>query len=543
MKRALATSVVTFLCLALLPAAAYAQASITGVVKDTSGAVLPGVTVEAASPAIIEKVRTAVTDGSGQFRITELRPGAYTVTFTLPGFNTVKRDGINLTGAFTASVDAEMRVGALEETITVTGEAPIVDVQSSTRQRVVDQEIISTLPTGRNMFNLGVLIPGISISTGGLASQDVGGALGPETRALVAHGGNTNDQRFMMNGVSLSSMIGGGWGGGAIPNATGVQEMVFDTASVSADLATGGVRINFIAREGGNQYHGSLFGNFANDELQTTNVDAALLARNPALINAGTVDKNWDFNPGFGGPIKRDKLWFYASGRSQGAYLFAPGMFYNNNANDPTKWTYSPDLNRPASLEKTWLDAQLRLSWQASQKNKIGFTYTQQDFCACHDAITATTAPEAAYDRRFPTQRVILMDWTSPLTNKVLIEASGIHRVERWGNMHLQTKGLDLDPAMIGVTDQAANVPGIGVIANLNYRARGGANAYNNSWNNNFHYRFNVSYITGAHAFKVGMNNAHGYHENLSYQTNTLSYRFSNGVPNQMTMRALPHTQ
>src|SRR5688572_10063810 len=107
MKRAFARSVVTWLCLAGLPAAVFAQASITGVVKDTSGAVLPGVTVEASSPAIIEKVRTAVTDVSGQYRITELRPGAYTVTFTLPGFNTVKRDGINLTGAFTASVDAE----------------------------------------------------------------------------------------------------------------------------------------------------------------------------------------------------------------------------------------------------------------------------------------------------------------------------------------------------------------------------------------------------------------------------------------------------
>ena len=542
MKRAFARSVVTCLCLAGMPAAAFAQASITGVVKDTSGAVLPGVTVEASSPAIIEKVRTAVTDGSGQYRITELRPGAYVVTFTLPGFNTVKRDGINLTGAFTASVDAELRVGALEETITVTGEAPIVDVQSTTRQRVMDSEAISTLPTGRNMFNLGVLIPGISISTGGLASQDVGGALGPETRALVAHGGNTNDQRFMMNGVSLSSMIGGGWGGGAIPNATGVQEMVFDTASVNADLATGGVRINFIAREGGNQYHGTMFGNFANDAMQTTNVNAELLARNPALINAGTVDKNWDFNPGFGGPIKRDKLWFFASGRSQGAYVFAPGMFYNKNANDPTKWNFDPDLNRPASLEKVWLDAQLRLSWQINQKNKIGGTYTQQDFCACHDAITATTAPEAANDRRFPTQRVILLDWTSPVSNKILLEASGIHRVERWGNMHLQTKDLSVDPAMIAVLDQAANVPGLGVIPNLNYRARGGAVTNNNSWNDNFHYRFNVSYITGSHALKVGMNNAHGYHDNLTYQTNTLGYRFNNGVPNQITMRALPHT-
>src|SRR5688500_15087806 len=211
--RVLRTGAVALLSLLLLPLAAFAQASITGTVKDSSGAILPGVTVEAASPALIEKIRIATSDGNGQYRITELRPGPYTVTFTLPGFSTVKRDGITLTGAFTASVDAELRVGALEETITVTGEAPIVDVQSTTRQRVVDQEVMSTLPTGRNMFNVGVLIPGVSISTGGLTAQDVGGALGPETRALSNNGSRTEDQRFMMHGGSLSSMDGGGWGG------------------------------------------------------------------------------------------------------------------------------------------------------------------------------------------------------------------------------------------------------------------------------------------------------------------------------------------
>src|SRR5688500_18819005 len=466
--RVLRTGVSAFLWLLLLPAIAAAQASITGVVQDSSGAVLPGVTVEAASPALLEKVRTATTDANGQYRITELRPGAYVVTFSLPGFSGVKRDGINLTGSFTSTVDANLSVGNLNETITVTGEAPIVDVQSTTRQRVMDAESISTLPTGRNMFELGVLIPGVSLTTG-LGNQNVGGALGPETRALAAHGGRTEDQRFMMNGVSLSSMIGGGWGGGAIPNATGVQEMVFDTASVSADLATGGVRINFIAREGGNQYHGSLFGSFANDKMQTTNIDDALLTRNPLLRNAGTVDKNWDFNPGFGGPIRRDKIWFFASGRHQGAYLFAPGIFYNNNENDPTKWNYDPDLARPASLEKTWLDAQLRTTFQLNQKNKLGVTYQNQVFCACHDAISATTAPEAAVDRRFPVQRVILLDWTAPVTSKLLLEASAIHRVERWGNMHLQEKGFTLDPVMVGVQDQAAPTP-LGTIANLNYR-------------------------------------------------------------------------
>jgi hypothetical protein len=543
MMRVMARTGAVLTLLVLLPAAAFAQASITGVVRDTSGAVLPGVTVEAASPAIIEKVRIATTDGSGTYRITELRPGAYTVTFKLPGFNTVLRDGINLTGAFTASVDAEMRVGALEETVTVTGETPIVDVQSATTQRVMDTDAITRLPTGRNMFELGVLLPGVSmVSQGGtLANHNVGGALGPETRALGAHGGRTEDQRFMMNGVSLSSMIGGGWGGGAIPNATGVQEMVFDTAAVSAELATGGVRINFIAREGSNQFHGSIFGSFANSSMQTTNIGPDLLALNPALVNAGGIDKNWDFNPGFGGPIKQDRLWFFASGRYQGANLFAPGMFYNQNANNPARWDYLADTSRPAKIEKVWRDAQLRLSWQAAQKHKIGVTYTQQDFCACHDAVSATVAPESANDRRFPTQRVVLLDWTSPVTNKILIEASGIHRVERWGNMHLQTKGLTLDPAMIGVLEQGGTIPGLRYRGAVETPARTGG-TYNNSWNNNFHWRFHASYITGAHAFKVGVNDAYGYHENQSYVPNPVSYRFNNGVPNEIVLRALPHT-
>src|SRR5688572_3644699 len=534
---------VVFAGLLIAPATAFAQASITGVVKDTSGAVLPGVTVEASSPEIIEKVRTATTDGSGQYRITELRPGGYTVTFSLAGFNTVKRDGITLTGAFTAPVDVEMRVGALEETITVTGEAPIVDVQTTTRQRVVDADAISLFPTGRNMFELGILIPGVSmVSQGGtLANHNVGGAVGPETRALGAHGGRTEDQRFMMNGVSLSSMIGGGWGGGAIPNATGLQEMVFDTASVSAELPTGGVRINFIAREGGNQYHGTLFGSFANDSFQGNNIGSDLLARNPALANPGFIDKNWDFNPGFGGPLKRDKVWFYLSGRHQGAYLFAPGMFYNANANNPARWDYVADTSRPASIEKTWLDAQMRLSWQLSPKNKIGATYTQQSFCACHDAITATVAPEAANDRRFPMQRVILMDWTSPVTNKLLIEASGIHRVERWGNMHLQTKGLTLDPEMIGVVEQGGAIPGLRYRGAVESTGRT-SGTYNNSWNENFHWRFHVSYITGSHALKVGTNDAYAHHENTTYVPNPVSYRFNNGVPNEIVMRALPTT-
>src|SRR6476659_2691379 len=138
-----AACLVVALFLAAAPSA-FAQASFTGTVRDASGGVLPGVTVEASSPALIEKTRTAVTDGSGQYRIVDLQPGTYSVTFTLTGFSTIKRDGIELTGSFVATINADMKVGALAETITVTGETPVVDVQSAKREVVLNNEVIQT---------------------------------------------------------------------------------------------------------------------------------------------------------------------------------------------------------------------------------------------------------------------------------------------------------------------------------------------------------------------------------------------------------------
>src|SRR5687767_1665568 len=169
----LATRCLWIAVIAFTPAVASAQATIAGVVKDTSGAVLPGVTVEASSPALIEKVRSVVTDDTGQFQIVNLVPGTYSVTFTLPGFNAVTRTGVELSGSFAAKIDADLRVGAVEETITVTGESPIVDVQNTRRQRVIDSAMIEELPTSRMAFDLAALIPGVS--RGNLTAQDVGG--------------------------------------------------------------------------------------------------------------------------------------------------------------------------------------------------------------------------------------------------------------------------------------------------------------------------------------------------------------------------------
>src|SRR6186713_1311532 len=146
--------------LVLLPSSAYAQAAIAGVVRDASGGVLPGVTVEASSPALIEKVRTAITDETGQYRIIDLRPGTYSLTVTLPGFNTVKREGIELVGSQTLTIPIELRVGGVEETITVTGESPVVDVTNPHREIVLNNETIQAIPATRAAGALLNAVPG-----------------------------------------------------------------------------------------------------------------------------------------------------------------------------------------------------------------------------------------------------------------------------------------------------------------------------------------------------------------------------------------------
>jgi hypothetical protein len=267
----------------LLPAAAFAQASIAGVVRDTSGAVLPGVTVEASSPALIERTRTVVTDGSGQYRVVDLRPGTYVVTFTLTGFSTVRRDGVALAGSAVATVNAELRVGALEETITVTGEAATVDVQSVNQQRVLGKEVIDAIPSGRMVNSLAVLIPGVTSDI-----KEVGGTnFGQLSPQLSIHGGRPGDGRFTVDGLSPAAAEGNGQYSGSLPNMTAAQEVTIDTSGASAESATDGVVVNLVPREGGNQFKGTFFGAGAWSGLQSSNFTDELKARGLATPNPG----------------------------------------------------------------------------------------------------------------------------------------------------------------------------------------------------------------------------------------------------------------
>jgi hypothetical protein len=534
---------VVVLTFVLIPTAAYAQASIAGIVRDTSGAVLPGVTVEATSPALIEKMRSVVTDGTGQYRIENLRPGTYTVTFMLAGFTTVKREGIGLSGSFTASVNAELRVGTLEETITVTGETPIVDVQGTTRQRVLDQEILNAIPANRYPSFMAGLIPGVVNST-----VDVGGNVGSPTAGggnLTVHGSRSTDVAVLRNGVSVQTIETGSNTQG-IPNMAVAQEVVIDTSIVSAERGQGGVQINMIPREGGNTFSGFFIGSFANEHLQGSNFTQDLKDR--GLRTPDSVKKIVELNPAFGGPIKRDRLWFFATALYSGVENYVAGMFFNRNAGNLNAWTYEANTNRPAFRDTESTNGALRLTWQATSKHKIAFAYENLRTCQCSTEVTALVAPEAAVLQRYYPNGGWSADWTAPITNRILLEAVVYRRfIKSWRGHPDEMPDLIGDSVamdeiraanalaygqgLIGVLDQASD---------LSYRAVRTSIARNRS--SNWPLRVAMSYITGAHSFKVGFTNNAGHKSNIRMDLDApISYRFNNGVPNQLTLQATPY--
>src|SRR5687767_11415901 len=413
------------MALVLVPTLAHAQAtaSITGVVTDASGAVLPGVTVEASSPALIEKVRSVVSDGSGQYRLEQLRGGVYTVTFTLPGFNTVKREGLELSGSFVATVNAEMRVGAVEETVTVTGESPIVDIQSANRQRVINQELLEAIPTGRTPQVAAFMIPGVNLS-----NVDVGGTniINTTGGSLSIHGGSISDTRLLIDGITIANTEGTGWSANMLPNMGSTQEVAVDYSSVSAESITGGLNINMIPKTGGNRYSGSLFATAVNSSFQGSNTTPELQAR--GLRTPNSVNYQYDVNPGLGGPVSRDKRWFYTSARFTRQNNYVGGLFQNKNAYDITKWTYEPDENNRAVNDAREKSVNMRLTWQASQINKLSFFYDTHWRCQC--AITnPTVSQEAANQINYPIQDLFSVSYTAAVSSRVLVEArAGVRR-------------------------------------------------------------------------------------------------------------------
>ena len=337
--------------LLMTPRVAVAQSSIAGVVKDTSGAVLPGVTVEASSPALIEKVKTVVTNEAGQYRVVDLRPGTYKVTFTLAAFATVVRDGIVLEANFTAPINVEMRVGSVEQSITVTGASPVVDVQSSQRPEIVSRALLEDLPTGRNFVLMAGTAPAVTtgaFDVGGSSTMWSGGS-------LLVHGSLASDSRTLIDGLVVDSMFGNGQCSCVYDNEAQTQEMALQVSGGPAEVQLSGVLVNRIPKYGGNKFDGDELVLFSNSSLQGQNVDATLKAQ--GVTAPARLANQYDINYSLGGPIVQDKLWFFVSGRN---------WAYNNYVQN----SFNADGSQARADNK--LSAfPVRLTSQVSEKNRL----------------------------------------------------------------------------------------------------------------------------------------------------------------------------
>jgi len=556
--------------LSLIPVSVLAQgastATIAGVVKDASGAVLPGVTVEAASPALIEKVRSAVTDDRGQYRLPELRPGAYSLTFSLAGFSTLKRDGLELRTNFTAQVDAELKVSQLEETITVTGASPLVDVTSATQQRTVSREMLDTVPTAKSVLGIAALIPAVVEPPN---AQDVGGSKGERSVRISVHGGKTYDSRLLQDGMRYNALTPGigppnastpstpllpaplfaasleGTGRGYYINPLAVDEVIVDLGTMgSAQYSLGGAQVNSIPKSGANRFNGSIFLGGTSSGLQSNNLDDDL--RNQGLTSVNSVKKVYDVNGAVGGPLLKDRLWFFAAARGWGTTTGVANLYADSNTND---FVYTPDLSRPIEPEEIDKGIGARLTFQASSKDKFMFSWDKQrnfqdQLTGQLETGTVKNESNQGYCQR---HQVVQGTWSRPQSSRLLFDA-GV----TVSKFNFQSFGTDLFLSDYeGCGGQLVDNVSINDVG-LGYTYNGVAVGRGLSLSHQSNGRFNVSFVNGRHSLKTGVfwmyglgGGQRGYNERKPAQVNGLpvTYTFLNGRPSSLTQFVSPNLQ
>jgi len=541
----------------LLPATVFAQATLTGTVHDASGAVLPGVTVEASSPALIEKAKAAVTDGTGQYRIIDLRPGTYEVAFTLTGFSTVKREGIELTGSFVATVNADLKVGALAETITVTGETPVVDVQSAKREVTLNNDVIRTLPVTRSAGALLNAVAGLQVDTNGPA-------LSPTMTFFNAHSSTINSNfvagegRYTVNGFPVSASRSGG-PSSYVYDTANAQEVGVTVGGGIGESDIGGPSMNIIPKSGGNAFKGSAFINSAGTWSSGNNLSSDLQALNPNLKSVPGIMRAYDWSGAYGGPILKDRLWFFGSYRSLDTQTAQDGIVANANAGNAARWDWVGDNSTNTRLVQ---DRQMLIGRITAQlgKSRVGYNSEYQHRCegtplttagtGCHsrgsdwiglgnNAAPTQMSPEATstaargyFDVPFYVNQGT---WTMAASNKLLFEAG--FQAFRYQPIfgHPPPDGIT---NLIPVTEQSNAInaaTGLPFAPVANYRYRG-VESWGPAAGKNNDFAGSMSYVTGAHSAKVGFQSRRLdlQDDDLAGQTQ-LGYRFNQGVPNAVS--------
>jgi hypothetical protein len=514
-----------------VPVSVLAQAAIAGAVTDQSGAPLPGVSVVASSAALIEKDRTAVTDGAGHYRIEDLRPGLYVVRFTLSGMSPREQGNVELSGTFTATVNAELMVGPVTEALTVTAQSPVVDVHNAGHEATVSGDLIRTLPTVRSYNALLTLVPGVLTNVNDIVT-------GTATTSFPIHGGRVNEGRLFVDGLNVGSPPSANSATNYVVDTGNAQEVTFTPAGVSGEVETGGLVMNVVPRTGGGRTTASFFASGTGGALQSDNLTQALRAQ--GVLSATPLTRVYDVSGTVGGAIVKDRVWYFVNAHTGGSTKENATVYYNLNAGDPGKWLYVPDLRRREYSDRTFDNASGRVTWQMTPRNKITGFWDQQSLCGrCSGATPGLSepqqiSPEAVGVLGRPLH-VSQVRWSSPATTRLLFEASyggtsfGVGNFERVPN---PTRDL------IRVAEQCASgCPANGNIPGLVYGSQDFSVAYTGS----YLWKGSVSYVTGTHSLKVGYQHTLMTDDRTWYTNDqNLTYRVNNGVPNQLTESISP---
>jgi len=525
------TAWILFLCVVCAPSIALAQGAVAGVVTDTTGGVLPHVTVEARSPALIEKVRSTVTDGAGQYRIENLRPGLYSVTFLLNGWSPLVRTDVEVASSSTVTVDAALRIGTLTDAITVTGSLPAIDVYDSSRDLSLGGDVFRTIPTVRSYNAVVALVPGVVTS-----SNDT--VTGTASTSFPIHGGRTNEGRLLVDGLNIGSPPSGNSATSYTVDVGNAQEVTFAEAGASGESETAGLVMNIVPKAGGNRTRASLFASGTGAALQSDNLTPELKAS--GLMAPTPLTGVYDVSGTLGGPILRDRVWYFVNAHTGGSTRDSGNVYYNLNAGDASKWLYAPDHSRREYSDRTFENASARVTWQATPRHKVSVFWDQQSLCRTCTGATpgaaepARVSPEAVGVLGRPLQ-ISQAAWSSPITDRLIAEAGyggtwfGVGNFEREPN---PTRDL------IRVAEQCASgCAANGSIPGLVYRSQDYSVAYTGS----YLVKGSLSFVTGTHSLKAGYQRTM-MTDDRTWFTNTqnLTYRVSNGVPNQLTESISP---
>ena len=436
-------------------------------------------------------MRSAVTNEAGRFSIVNLRPGTYTVTFALAGFRGVRREAIQLTSDFTATVNAEMSVGGVEEVLTVSAATPVVDVQGAQTPRVYTRDMLDALPTARTPAALLNTIPGTA----------------PAFFATNFRG--TSDSLTMVDGMRASNLIGAGPSLTTAPTSSNVfSEYSFSTNIDTAEVGQSGIRINLVPRDGGNQFRGTLFTTYTHDGWQSSNIDDNL--RSQGLSEPPKTLELWDFNPTVGGPIKRDTLWFQTTYQNNGSSTQVIGSFYDA---DPSPYAYRPDPTRPALNDTSGYSILQRLTWQVSGKDKVSGYYERQDSETpfFRSPLLGTNPPPESTLALFnPANDQAGGRWNRAHTSRLLFETSYL-----WSERNIANDYRDLnepwsarlleDPGTPSHDGLTAAPPALAILDLASFQLIGGApnvSDFNNS--KSWELRSAATYVTGSHSLKAG---------------------------------------